>query len=96
MNRYKVVGHLNAGAHGVILKAIHSQQNNHHQNDKNYLAIKKIFIKSQNKKIPLTIIREIKCLQFLRSHQHVSELDSLKLFLKFCFSLDYSIRRCIC
>ena len=75
MDRYRILGHMNAGAHGLILKATYANVADRSTStaniaDKYLLAIKRILIK--NKTIPLTIVREIKCLQFLRSHDNVS------------------------
>jgi len=71
MDRYKVLSHISAGAHGVILKGTYANAiDKSNDVSQNYLlAIKRIFIR--NKNIPLSIVREIKCLQFLRSHDNV-------------------------
>jgi hypothetical protein len=71
MNRYKVLGHISAGAHGVILKGTYANaiDKSSDISEKYLLAIKRIFIR--NKTIPLSIVREIKCLQYLRSHENV-------------------------
>lgn len=77
MEQYKIIGHISAGAHGVILKAIRvkSAKNKRlsysNSNDK-VLAVKRVFIRANQKEISLSLIREIKSLQLLDGRNYVS------------------------
>ncbi|XP_074594085.1 cyclin-dependent kinase 20-like [Brevipalpus obovatus] len=74
MEKYKIIGNISAGAHGIVLEAIRSPTFNselissREKLEKNF-AIKRIFIRKQN--IPLSVIREIKSLQLLDNHSHI-------------------------
>lgn len=85
--RYRVKGHLAGGAHGIILWAVdrrlsRKEGNVIKDNDERVetptgkeimptrFAIKRIFIR--NRVVPVSIIREIKSLQFLAGHPNVS------------------------
>ena len=75
MEKYKIVGNISAGAHGIVLEAIRSPTFNSdlissREKGEKHFAIKRIFIRKQN--IPLSVIREIKSLQLLDDHLHVS------------------------
>lgn len=75
MNRYKIVGNISAGAHGNVFKAVHSPSYNaqvlsSQLKEEKYFAIKKVFLQKVNS--ILSIVREIKSLQYLGTHQNVS------------------------
>ncbi|CAG2107990.1 unnamed protein product [Medioppia subpectinata] len=82
MDRYRIMSHMSAGAHGVILKGTYASVADKTADedipDKYLLAIKRIFIR--NKTIPLSIVREIKCLQFLRSDDNIILLEDVFAF----------------
>ena len=73
MERYKIISHISAGAHGVILKAKNvSASGRSNSDDRDHLvAIKRIFIRGHHKHIPLNLIREIKSLQLLNGENYV-------------------------
>jgi serine/threonine protein kinase len=77
--KYRFLGNISAGAHGLVLKAYH-ESNRFRQpksgpdptiDDRKCLAIKRIFVPKQ-KAEHLQLIREIKSLQLLRDEQFVS------------------------
>lgn len=79
MERYKILGHISAGAHGVILKSTYAKGDQsagrygkNSKNDKigDQLAVKRIFIR-KSKDIPLSLVREIKSLQLLNGENFV-------------------------
>ncbi|KAI1294606.1 Cyclin-dependent kinase 20 [Halotydeus destructor] len=72
MERYKCLGHINAGAHGVILKAI--KLTNGVCNYDDFFAIKRLYVRSQEKEIPLNLVREIKSLQLLNGEHYIIPL----------------------
>lgn len=75
MDRFKIRGQVSSGAHGVIYKAVrrgHLEGAGRVTAD-NYLAIKRIFVKG--KKLPVSLVREIKSLQLLTGHVNVSVLQ---------------------
>lgn len=55
-NRYKVIGKIGEGVHGIVLKAIDQTTNKH-------VAIKKILLRTKHGEISPNAIREIKILQ---------------------------------
>lgn len=65
MERYKVIGPVGEGAHGLVLKARDTQNNNRE------VALKKVFLKRVEDGIPVSMIREVKVLQQLK-HPYVS------------------------
>ena len=80
MEKYKIIGNISAGAHGIVLKAVASDSLSNtgnvsdsadlQQPSARYFAIKRIFIKKQH--FSLSLVREIKSLQLLGDHPHVS------------------------
>ena len=65
---YRLLGHISAGAHGHVIRAVHCDNN---ENDiQSLLAIKRIFVR-QNTNSLLCVLREIKCLQLLQPHHNV-------------------------
>ncbi|XP_015791050.1 cyclin-dependent kinase 20-like [Tetranychus urticae] len=77
MDKYKIIGNISAGAHGIVLKAIRSS--NHgtdlrstEDRDEKLFAIKRIFIRK--KSLSISVIREIKSLQLLNKHMNVTPL----------------------
>lgn len=81
MKKYKIIGNISTGAHGNVLKAIYSPvcksdlKSNEIEKKKVYFAIKRLFIRKPN--FDLSIIREIKSLQFLNNHPNVSKFNNL-------------------
>lgn len=65
-NRYKLIGKIGEGVHGVVLKAI-DQTNNKE------VAIKKISLRTKHGEVALAAIREIKVLQ----HCHHDNVNTL-------------------
>jgi len=79
MNRYKIVGNLSAGAHGNVFKAVrllsyNAQLLSSQVKDGKYFAIKRVFFKKLNS--ILSILREIKSLQYLDNHPNVSSFET--------------------
>lgn len=84
MDKYKIVGHVSSGAHGLILKAIlkrqegrdsrHVLSNQEHQRNK-MMAIKRMHIRGEQ--IPLPVVREIKCLQLLSGEEGIIFLEEV-------------------
>lgn len=73
MDRFKIRGQVSSGAHGVIYKAVrkgHLDRAGGKVTPDNFLAIKRIFVKG--KKLPVSLVREIKSLQLLTGHVNVS------------------------
>lgn len=66
--RYKLLGRIGEGVHGLVIKAV-DQQNNQ------YVAIKKLSLKNKTGGIQLSTLREIKVLQNC-NNEHVSILLS--------------------
>lgn len=64
-NRYKIVGKIGEGVHGIVLKAIDLSDNNRE------MAIKKISLQTKYGDISPNAIREIKVLQNC-DHKNVS------------------------
>ena len=64
MERYKILGPVGEGAHGLVLKARDTQNNNQE------VALKKVFLKRVEDGIPITMLREVKVLQQL-NHPYV-------------------------
>lgn len=80
MDKYKIIGNISAGAHGIVLKAIRSS--NHgtdlrstEDRDEKLFAIKRIFIRK--KSLSISVIREIKSLQLLNKHMNVSFITKI-------------------
>lgn len=65
------MGHISAGAHGVILKAMRNGSSPLNEQER-FLAIKRLFIKNRDKNLPLALVREIKSLQLLNGENNVS------------------------
>lgn len=66
---YSILGHISAGAHGHVLRAI--DNDNDKENDvQSMLAIKRIFIRPHTNSL-LCVLREIKSLQLLQPHDNV-------------------------
>lgn len=74
MERYKITGHLSAGAHGVVFKAIDRKSSTRDLSE--MLAIKRMFIKGRHK-MPLSVVREIKSLQLLDGHPYIVSLKDV-------------------
>uniref|UniRef100_T1KYV4 Cyclin-dependent kinase 20 n=1 Tax=Tetranychus urticae TaxID=32264 RepID=T1KYV4_TETUR len=75
MDKYKIIGNVSAGAHGIVLKAIRSPNygtdlRSTEDRDEKLFAIKRIFIRK--KSFSISVIREIKSLQLLNKHMNVS------------------------
>lgn len=70
--QYRIKGHLSAGAHGVILWAVNRQEPELESNFRLQYAIKRIFIR--NRMVSISVVREIKVLQFLQRHPYVSAI----------------------
>lgn len=95
--RYRVKGHLAGGAHGIILWAVDRSRHGRgkevaaematgtEQTLQTQYAVKRIF--TRNRVVPVSIIREIKSLQFLAGHpnvscKHCSNIVSIIVFLE--------------
>lgn len=66
---YRLLGHISAGAHGNVIRAIHCDDK---ENDLNsLLAIKRVFVRPHTNSL-LCILREIKSIQLLQPHSNVS------------------------
>lgn len=65
MNKYTISGKIGEGAHGVVLKAY----DNSNPISKP-VALKRILLKSNEDKIPISVVREVKTLQKLK-HPYV-------------------------
>ena len=72
MDKYKITGHLSAGAHGVVFKAVYRKPKSSKESDQTF-AIKRMFIKNRQK-MPMSVVREIKSLQLLAGHPFVVDL----------------------
>lgn len=75
MDKYKITGHLSAGAHGVVFKAIYRKPKCSNESDQVF-AIKRMFIKNRHK-MPMSVVREIKSLQLLAGHPFVVTLKDV-------------------
>lgn len=64
--RYKLLGRIGEGVHGLVIKAV-DQTNNQ------FVAIKKLSLKNKNGGIQLSTLREIKVLQNC-NYEHVSNV----------------------
>lgn len=71
--RYKLLGRVGEGVHGLVIKAV-DQENNQ------YVAIKKLSLKNKNGGVQLSTLREIKVLQNCTS-EHVSRKTTLNTYL---------------
>lgn len=69
--RYKLLGRIGEGVHGLVIKAV-DQTNNQ------FVAIKKLTLKNKNGGIQLSTLREIKVLQHC-SYEHVSKVNVNKI-----------------
>ncbi|KAG8228101.1 hypothetical protein J437_LFUL000103 [Ladona fulva] len=68
MDQYSIVGRIGEGAHGLVLQAIHVPTSKR-------VALKKLLLKKLEDGISVTVIREIKTLQHIRSKYVVRLLD---------------------
>lgn len=71
-NLYRIRGHLSAGAHGIILLAVSRSSDRSSQSPSEQFAIKRILIRGRT--IPVSVLREIKVLQYLHPHPNVRKL----------------------
>jgi len=78
MDKYKIIGHLSGGAHGVVLKAVSRRSRQDQETSNSHLfAIKRIPFQTHirvKKKIPRPILREIKCLKLLSGQESIVSL----------------------
>src|SRR5436305_1342785 len=74
MDKYKIIGHLSGGAHGVVFKAVSRTSRQDQETSNSHLfAIKRIHIR-EKKEIPRRILREIKCLKLLSGQESIVSL----------------------
>ncbi|RWS26343.1 cyclin-dependent kinase 20-like protein [Leptotrombidium deliense] len=76
MDKYRIIGNISSGAHGIILKGTYNwNMNNKSAAEKQncLIAIKRVFIKKR-RDLPISLVREIKSLQLLSNHINIIPL----------------------
>ena len=77
MDKYKIVGQLSCGAHGLVLQAERQQSKSTDRKDQQEkLAVKRILIPSSDR-MPEEVVREIRSLRILRDQPFIVQLLDL-------------------
>ncbi|KAG5671520.1 hypothetical protein PVAND_001714 [Polypedilum vanderplanki] len=83
LNRYKILGKIGEGVHGIVLKAHDTTQNN------KVVAIKKVSLRTKFGGISPNTLREIKTLQHADCEYIISLLDMYPDLSGLCLVFDY-------
>jgi cell cycle related kinase len=82
MDRYKIVGRIGEGAHGLVLRGQHLGTGQE-------VALKKVLLKKLEDGIPTTVIREIKALQEVDcEYVRIETYLIINLFLPVYYSIS--------